>query len=125
MIQSISTEKASQPGGHYAQATVFKDLIFVSGQLPITPDGKKITGDISSQTRQVLDNVKAILEEADSGLEGVLKSTVYVSDISLWGTVNDIYAAYFKDHKPARAVVPTRDLHYGFLIEMEVIAVKL
>lgn len=124
MIQPISTNKAPQPGGHYAQAIVFKDLVFVSGQLPITPDGKKITGDINLQTRQVLDNVKAILETAGSGLDAVLKSTVYVSDISLWGQVNEIYAEYFKDHRPARAVVPTRDLHYGFLIEMEVIAAK-
>jgi 2-iminobutanoate/2-iminopropanoate deaminase len=124
MIQFISTKKASLPGGHYSQAVVFQNLIFVSGQLPITPEGKKITGHISDQTRQVLDNVQAILEDAGSNLSSVLKSTIYISDITLWDQVNNIYADYFQDHKPARAVVPTKDLHHGFLIEMEVIAVK-
>lgn len=125
MIQLISTPKAAQPGGHYSQAVVYKDLIFVSGQLPITAEGEKITGDISAQTHQVLRNVKAILEEAGGSLFSVLKSTVYVSDISMWTEVNEIYSTYFQDHRPARAVVPSRDLHHGFLIEMEVVAVKL
>lgn len=124
MIQFISTKKTSLPGGHYSQAVVFQNLIFVSGQLPITPEGKKITGHISDQTRQVLDNVQAILEDAGSNLSSVLKSTIYISDITLWDQVNKIYADYFQDHKPARAVVPTKDLHHGVLIEMEVIAIK-
>ncbi len=124
MLQFISTEEASQPGGHYSQAVVFKDLIFVSGQLPISPEGEKVLGDIGEQTRQVLNNVEAILKEAGSSLSSVLKSTIYISDISLWSQVNEIYASYFQDHRPARAVVPTRELHHGFLIEMEVIAFK-
>lgn len=122
MIQVISTDNASPAGGHYSQAVVYNNLVFVSGQLPITPQGEKINGDIKDQSRQVLDNVQAILEAAGSSLNAVLKSTIYVSDISLWGQVNEIYAEYFQDHRPARAVVPTRDLHHGFLIEMEVIA---
>jgi 2-iminobutanoate/2-iminopropanoate deaminase len=124
MIQLISTKKVSPPGGHYSQAVVFQNLIFVSGQLPITSEGQKITGQIDAQTRQILDNVQAILEEAGSNLSSVLKSTLYISDISLWDQVNEICADYFQDHRPARAVVPTKDLHHGFLIEMEVIAVK-
>ncbi|MEL7123355.1 MAG: RidA family protein [Bacteroidota bacterium] len=123
-MEFISTDQASQPGGHYSQATVYNGLVFVSGQLPITPDGEKVLGSIEEQTRLVLDNVKAILEAADSGLDHVLKSTVYVSDVSNWGKVNEVYTEYFGAHRPARAVVPTGPLHYGFLIEMEVVAAQ-
>lgn len=124
MIEFISTSGAAKPGGHYSQAVAFKDLIFVSGQLPITPEGEKITGDISAQAHQVFLNVQAILQAAGSGFSSVLKSTIYISDIAMWSEVNEIYSTYFQDHRPARAVVPTRDLHHGFLIEMEVIAIK-
>ncbi len=122
MIYPISTNKAATPAGHYSQAITYNGLVFVSGQLPVTASGEKINGSIEEQARQVLDNVKAILEAAGSDLNNVLKSTVYISDISLWGKVNEIYGEYFGSHKPARAVVPTKELHYGFLIEMEVIA---
>ncbi|GAB3932215.1 RidA family protein [Larkinella terrae] len=125
MIQLIETPNAPLAAGHYAQATVWNDLIFVSGQLPIHPVTKeKLTGPIDEQTRQVLENVKAILEAAGSDLSHVLKTTVYIADIALWDQVNAIYAVFFGDHKPARAVVPTNKLHYGFLIEIEAIAVR-
>ncbi|MFC5410444.1 RidA family protein [Larkinella bovis] len=125
MIQTIETPHAPLPAGHYAQATIWNDLIFVSGQLPIDPVTKeKLTGPIDAQTRQVLENVKAILEAAGSDLNHVLKTTVYIADIALWDRVNAIYANFFGEHKPARAVVPTRELHYGFLIELEAVAIR-
>lgn len=124
-MQFISTDKAPLAGGHYSQAIEHNGLIFISGQLPIHPEtGEKILGPIEEQTLQVLKNIEAIAVAAGSDLNHILKTTVYVSDIDLWGKVNEVYAAFFGSHKPARAVVPVKTLHYGFLIEIEAIAVK-
>ena len=121
-MKSVSTPTAPAPAGHYSQAMVCNGLVFVSGQLPIDPADGAIAADIGEQTRQVLDNVENILLAAGSSLEKVVKSTVYISDIDLWGAVNALYAKRFGSHRPARAVVPTRELHFGCLIEMEVVA---
>lgn len=119
----ISTPDAPAPAGHYSQAIVHGDTVYISGQLPIVPGtGEKITGSIEEQTTRVLKNVEAILKAAGSQLDRVIKTTVYVSDIALWGRVNAVYSEFFGDHRPARAVVPTRELHFGFLIEMEAVA---
>jgi 2-iminobutanoate/2-iminopropanoate deaminase len=119
----VSTPHAPQPAGHYAQAVVHNGLVYVSGQLPVDPaSGEKRVGSIEEQAEQALRNVAAILDAAGSGLDHVLKTTVYVSEISLWGRVNAVYAAAFGSHRPARAVVPTRELHYGFQVEIEAIA---
>ena len=91
--------------------------------LPVNPQsGEKCLGSIEEQTLQVLENVDAILNAAGSSRDRVLKTTVYVSDINLWDKVNTVYSEFFLEHRPARAVVPTRDLHYGFKIEIEAIA---
>ena len=122
-MKPVSTPNAPKPAGHYSQAVVHNGLVFVSGQLPIDPvSGEKILGSIEMQTEQVLQNVKAILEAAGSGPDRILKVTIYISDIELWGKVNAVYAEFFGEYRPARAVVPTRELHYGFQIEMEAIA---
>jgi len=122
-IQTFNTTNAPKPGGHYSQAVIHNKTIYISGQLPINPfTGKKVNGDIEVQTRQVLENIRIILKDAGSDLSKVIKSTVYISDISMWGKVNEVYTGFFGSHKPARAVVPTRELHYGFLVEIEVIA---
>ena len=123
-MHTILTDDAPAPAGHYAQAVVHGGLVYVSGQLPIDPKtGEKRIGSIEEQTSQALENVAAILEAAGSGLDRVVKTTVYVSDIGLWDRVNGVYAAYFGEHHPARAVVPTRELHFGFQIEIEAIAI--
>jgi len=123
MMKKIITLKAPTPGGHYSQAIVHNGLVYVSGQLPIHPDtGEKVLGAIEQQTEQVLKNTAAILEAAGSSLKQVIKTTVYISDIQLWDRVNQVYARYFGDYRPARAVVPTGPLHFGFQIEMEAIA---
>jgi 2-iminobutanoate/2-iminopropanoate deaminase len=122
-MEFITTPDAPAPGGHYSQAVVQGDMVYVSGQLPIVPEtGEKCTGSIEDQTTQALKNLAAILIAAGSDLNKVVKTTVYVSDISSWGRVNAIYAEFFGDHRPARAVVPTKELHYGFKIEIEAIA---
>jgi 2-iminobutanoate/2-iminopropanoate deaminase len=124
-MKFISTKKAPEPAGHYSQAIVHNDLVFVSGQLPVNPEtGEKVVCSIEEQTRQVLSNLQFILEAAGSSMDRVLKVTVYISDISLWGRLNAVYSEFFKDHRPARAVVPTKELHYGFQVEMEAIATR-
>jgi 2-iminobutanoate/2-iminopropanoate deaminase len=124
----ISTDNAPHPAGHYEQARVFNGIVYVSGQLPVDPTGadgdSREPGTIEAQTQQALDNVAAVLRAAGSDINHVLKTTVYVSDINLWSRVNDVYATFFGDHRPARAVVPTRELHYGFQVEIEAIAVQ-
>lgn len=124
MIDAITTPNAPQPAGHYAQAVAWDRLVFVAGQLPVRPNGEHVTGDIEAQTRQALANVEAILNASGSGLDRVLKTTVFVTDVALWPAVNTIYAEVFGEHRPARSVVPVKELHYGFLIEIEAIAVR-
>lgn len=123
-MKSILTDDAPKPGGHYSQAMVHGDLIFVAGQLPITSTGEKLTGPIETQALQALLNLRAILHAAGSDTDHVLKTTIFISDIEQWGAVNTIYSEFFGDHRPARSIVPTKELHYGFLIEIEAIAVK-
>jgi 2-iminobutanoate/2-iminopropanoate deaminase len=122
-IKSVKTDDAPAPGGHYSQGVVHNGLVFVSGQLSIDPrTGEKKLGSIEEQTEQALQNVAAILKAANSDLSRVLKMTVYVADINLWSAVNTVYARFMGEHRPARAVVPTGELHYGFLVEIEAIA---
>lgn len=122
-MRFVETERAPRPGGHYSQAVVHNGTVWVAGQLPIDPaDPKAPPGDAASQTRQALANVGAILEAAGSGLDRTVQMTVYVSDISHWGEVNRVYTEVMGQHRPARAVVPTRDLHYGYLVEIQAVA---
>jgi len=122
-MEEILTAKAPKPAGHYAQAIVHGNLIFVSGQLPIDPmTGAKRIGSIEEQTEQALRNVSEIVEAAGSSMDQVIKTTVYISDIQLWERVNEVYSGFFGEHRPARAVVPTKDLHFGFQVEIEAIA---
>jgi 2-iminobutanoate/2-iminopropanoate deaminase len=111
------------PAGHYSQAVVHGDTVYVAGQLPIDPGNPEaVPGDAAAQTRQALTNVSRILEAAGSGLDRVLQMTVYVSDVSLWGEVNRAYSEVMGDHRPARAVVPVSELHHGYLVEIQAIA---
>ena len=122
-MKEILTEGAPSPAGHYSQAIVHSDIVYVSGQLPIDPQtGEKRTGNIEEQTEQVLNNLAEILKAASSDMNQVVKTTVYLSDIKLWDQVNTVYTKFFGEHRPARAVVPTKELHFGFKIEIEAIA---
>jgi 2-iminobutanoate/2-iminopropanoate deaminase len=122
-IKTVLTPNAPVPAGHYSQAVVYNGLVYVAGQLAIDPaTGENILSSIEAQTEQALKNVAAILQAAGSDLSRVLKMTVYIADISLWSAVNAVYAQVMGEHRPARAIVPTKDLHYGFQIEIEAIA---
>jgi len=122
-IKIVETLDAPTPAGHYSQAVVHNGLVYVSGQLPSNPKtGEKRVGSIEEQTEQVLRNVAEILRAAGSDLNLVLKMTIYVSDVGLWSSVNSVYEKMMGAHRPARVVVPTKELHYGFQIEVEAIA---
>ena len=122
-MKMISTPDAPPPAGHYSQAVVHGDTVYVSGQLAVNlATGEKGVGSIEEQTRLTLRNIEQILLSAGSDLNHVIKTTAYVSDVELWGGVNQAYAEVFGDHRPARAVVPSRDLHFGCLVEIEAIA---
>jgi 2-iminobutanoate/2-iminopropanoate deaminase len=121
-IQRINTPDAPQPAGHYSQATLYNGLVFVAGQLSIDPTGEKKLGPIEEQTEQALKNVHAILKAAGSDWDRVLKMTVFVADINLWDAVNKVYSRILGENRPARAIIPCGELHYGFLIEIEAVA---
>ena len=124
-MEMIQANRVAPPAGHYSHAVVHDGLVYVSGQLPLR-DGKisLIEGTVEEQTAQAIENLRRILEAAGSGLDRVIKTTVYVSDMSLWDRVNREYARAFGGHKPARSVVPTTALHHGFCVEIEAIAAK-
>ena len=123
MMKPIFTSRVPTPAGHYSQAIVHNGVVYVSGQLPIDPlTGEKRVGPIEEQTELALKNVAEVLIAAGSDINSVIKTTVYVADIELWDRVNTVYARFFGEHRPARAVVPTRDLHFGFQVEIEAIA---
>ncbi len=122
-IRRILTSDAPTPAGHYAQATVHHGVVYVAGQLAIDPaTGERKLGSIEEQTECTLRNVEAILHAAGSDFAHTLKMTVYIADIALWGQVNEVYARILGPYKPARAIVPTKELHHGFLIEIDAVA---
>lgn len=124
-ITNIETDKATLPGGHYSQATVANGFVFVSGQLGFKPGTKDYDegASIEEQTLNCLNNTVAILEGAGSDKSKIVKTTVYISDGDYWPRVNAVYQDFFGNLKPARAIVPVKDLHYGFGVEIETVAV--
>ena len=124
-MKSISTDNAPSAVGPYSQGIDTGNMVFTSGQLPIDPaTGKLLTGDIQKQTEQALNNVKAVLEEAGSCLEKIVKVTVFVKDMDNFGKINEIYARFFSDHKPARSLVQAARLPLDGEIEIEAVALK-
>jgi len=111
------------PGGHYSPGVVHGGLVYVSGQLPFRPgDANRALGNVTEQTEQALRNVESVLVAAGSSLDRTIQMTIYVSDGEHWSDVNEAYARILGDHRPARAVVPVNELHYGAAIEIQAIA---
>ncbi len=125
-IVQINPATMAAPGGHYSHSVCAGGLIFISGQLPIAPDGTRLNeATFEQQARQVLDNVAHALLASGSSIAGLTQVRVYVTDIKSWPAFNAIYAAWAGSTRPARAVVPVPELHYGFKIEVEAVAVRL
>ena len=121
--QPISTEQAPAAIGPYSQGMTWGDLVFTSGQIPYTPEGQ-ISGDIAEQTKQSLENVKAVLGAAGSSLDKVIKCTVFIADMGQFATINEVYAQYFSAPFPARSCVQAAYLPKGVGVEIEAIAYK-
>jgi 2-iminobutanoate/2-iminopropanoate deaminase len=126
MKQIISTNKAPAAIGPYNQGTSFEKLAFLSGQIPLNPETMEIVeGGVKEQTRQVMENLKAVLEEANSSYANVLKTTCYLSDMDNFVAFNEVYAEYFgADDAPARATVAVKTLPKNVLVEVDAIAFK-
>jgi 2-iminobutanoate/2-iminopropanoate deaminase len=123
MFEKILTEVAPLPVGPYSQAVKYKNFIFISGQIPVDPKTNEIVrGDITVQTKQVIENIKSILNKVDADIENIIKTTVYLKKLNDFEKMNYVYAQYFKN-KPARSVVIVSDLPKNALIEMEAIAI--
>jgi 2-iminobutanoate/2-iminopropanoate deaminase len=125
MKTAVRTEKAPAPfqGAPYSQAIRAGEFVFVSGQLALSPDHAEIVGDtIAEQTEQVFQNLKAILEEAGSGLDRLVKTTVFLTDLGDFQEMNEIYARHVGDTPPARATVEISSLPSGAKVEIEAIA---
>lgn len=124
MLRPLSTEKAPAAVGPYSQGMKAENIIFTSGQLAIDPTtGEICTGDIQKETRMCLESVKAILETAHANLNNIVKVTIFVTDMGNFSLINEVYAEYFTDHKPARSLVEVSKLPKGGDIEIEAIAI--
>ena len=119
----IQPPDMAAPGGHYSHAVVAGGFVHVAGQLPIAPDGSKLSdASFEQQAQQVLANVQAALLAAGSRPDQLVQVRVYLTDIAHWPAFNALYAQWLGPHRPARAVVPVPVLHFGFLIEVEAVA---
>ncbi len=120
----ISTNNAPAAIGPYSQGIIASNMVFTSGQMPVNPKtGELVVGDIKAETRQCLENIKAILEAAGTGMDNVVKCTVFIRDMNQFGLINEIYAEYFLNDKPARSCVEVARLPKDIHVEIEAIAI--
>ncbi|MDO8470719.1 MAG: Rid family detoxifying hydrolase [bacterium] len=124
MKTKISTIKAPQATGPFSQAVVVGDFIFTSGQICLTPEGKLLEGSTEEQIHQIMKNLQAILEEAGVSFAHVVKTTIYVTDMAIYKTVNEIYGSYMAEPFPAREVVCVKELPLGAQVEISMVAEK-
>lgn len=122
-MRYIQTNKAPAAVGPYSQAVLVDNMVYCSGQIGLSPDTGSLAEGIEAQTKQVLTNLSAVLKEAGTDLEQVVKTTIYLTNIEDFAVVNDIYASFFGAHKPARATVGVANLPKGAIVEIDAVAV--
>lgn len=122
-MRYIQTNKAPAAVGPYSQAVLVDNMVYCSGQIGLSPDTGTLAEGIEAQTKQVLTNLAAVLQEAGTDLEQVVKTTIYLTNIEDFAVVNDIYASFFGAHKPARATVGVAKLPKGAIVEIDAVAV--
>ncbi|WP_010291157.1 RidA family protein [Kurthia massiliensis] len=121
-MKEVATKNAPAAIGPYVQGVIVNNIFYSSGQIPLTADGELVEGSITEQTNQVFENLKAVLAEAGSSLDKVVKTTVFISDMNEFAELNEEYARHFGDHKPARSCVEVARLPKDVKVEIEVIA---
>ena len=122
-LQLISAEALGQPGGHYSHAACAGGLVFISGQLPITARGQRLSGEpFEVQVAQVLSNLDQVLTACGCGRTDLVQVRVYLLSVEDWPQFNTLYAEWIGEHRPARCVVPVPALHYGLALEVEAVA---
>lgn len=121
--KQVHTDKAPAAIGPYSQGIDLGGLVFTSGQIPVAPDGS-VSDDVAEQTRQCLENLSAVLEAAGSSMERVIKTTVFITDMDQFGTINQVYAGFFGQPYPARSCVQVAKLPKGVSVEIEAVALK-
>ncbi|MBO8503353.1 RidA family protein, partial [Staphylococcus aureus] len=104
-MKIINTTRLPEALGPYSHATVVNGMVYTSGQIPLNVDGHIVSADVQAQTKQVLENLKVVLEEAGSDLNSVAKATIFIKDMNDFQKINEVYGQYFNEHKPARSCV--------------------
>ncbi|MGE6632326.1 2-iminobutanoate/2-iminopropanoate deaminase [Bacillus sp. NPDC077027] len=122
MTKVVQTKNAPSAIGPYSQGMIVNNMFYSSGQIPLTPAGDFVNGDIKEQTHQVFRNLQAVLEAAGASFETVVKATVFIKDMEQFAEVNEVYGEYFHTHQPARSCVEVARLPKDALVEIEVIA---
>ena len=121
-MKVINTNNAPEALGPYSHATEINGLLFTSGQIPLNTDGQIVSDDVQEQTRQVLENLKVVLDAADLSIESVVKATIFIKDMNEFQKINEIYGEYFDAHQPARSCVEVARLPKDVKVEIELIA---
>jgi 2-iminobutanoate/2-iminopropanoate deaminase len=121
-MKVINTNNAPEALGPYSHATEINGLLFTSGQIPLKTDGQIVSDDVQEQTRQVLENLKVVLDAAGSDIESVVKATIFIKDMNEFQKINEIYGEYFDAHQPARSCVEVARLPKDVKVEIELIA---
>ena len=122
-MKIIQSDKIPTPKGHYSPVIQHNGILYLSGQLPLNPETGSIPDGIEAQMFQVFKNIFNILNESGSSKDKILQVRLYIPDIEMWDKINTLYIEIMGNHKPVRTVIPTRDLHYGALIEVEITAI--
>ena len=125
ILNFIQTNNAPSAIGPYSQAVEINGMVYTSGQIALTPEGKMLEENLELQTKQVLNNLSEVLKASNSGLGQVVKTTIFLADMDSFAVVNEIYASFFNDHKPVRSTVAVKTLPKNALIEIDAIATTL
>lgn len=124
-MKSIFSKNAPVAIGPYSHAVVVNNMVYTSGQIPLTIDGEVIGDDVAEQTKQVLENLSAVLEESGSNLNSVVKTMIFISDMNDFPIINEVYGEYFNEHLPARSCVEVSRLPKDVKVEIEAVALKV
>tara|TARA_Y100000739_G_scaffold169559_1_gene147429 strand:+ start:92 stop:481 length:390 start_codon:yes stop_codon:yes gene_type:complete len=120
-LKTVNTKKSPQAIGPYSQAKIVNNLVFTSGQIPLKVDGEIIENDFELECKQVLANLEEVLLESGSGLDGIIKLTVYLTDLNKFGILNEIFKEYFNENLPARSTVEVSKLPMNARVEIEAV----